>query len=56
MLSNSDSENTEDQKKKSDGLDIEYLRAHKMHDFLDDPDPENLHFGINWEKTRELQS
>lgn len=37
-------------------FDIDALRTKEMTDFQNDPDPENLHFGINWERTRELQS
>ena len=37
-------------------LDINNLLTKEMGDFVDDPDRENLHFGINWEKTRELQA
>ena len=35
---------------------INAIRVSEMSDFKDDPDKENLHNEINWEKTRELQS
>ena len=35
-------------------FNIDHLRTSEMTDFKNDPDKENLHFGINWEKTRAL--
>mmetsp|Transcript_41062 Transcript_41062/g.53851 ORF Transcript_41062/g.53851 Transcript_41062/m.53851 type:complete len:141 (+) Transcript_41062:76-498(+) len=32
------------------------IRGRNISDFLDDPDVENLHHQINWERTRELQA
>jgi len=40
--------------KRVDQLDFEMIRGRNISDFLDDPDVENLHHQINWERTREL--
>ena len=37
-------------------LKIDSIRARELSDFLEDPDKENLHHEINWEKTKELQA
>ena len=37
-------------------FNIEQLRTKEMSDFKNDPDKEDMHFGINWEKTRKLQA
>ena len=36
--------------------ELDLLRVPSMTDFKQDPDAENLHIGINWERTRELQA
>ena len=40
--------------KKMEELKIDSIRARELSDFLEDPDKENLHHEINWEKTKEL--
>ena len=36
--------------------DLDLIRGRELSDFKEDPDKENLHHEINWEKTNELQA
>ena len=37
-------------------LNLDLIRGRELSDFKEDPDVENIHHEINWERTRELQA